>query len=846
MFAPKVAKPTTKAASKPAPVRHRLGHDMVEQTLLLQRTMGNQATLRALAQRALSLTGNELRDNFNRDVAAEDTIAREPSRRASWDFSKIPVFPANRPNQLQAPSLVAGPPMPAAMQAKLAVGEVNGPFEHEADRVAQRVMQMPVPDVGQTSAPPRISRRYAGCEVGEQQKRSPSGPQAAVAAVPASVHEALRSPGRPLDAATLTYFEPRFGHDFSQVRVHDDASAAASARDVNAIAYTVGHDIVFAAGHFAPATPVGRRLLAHELTHTVQQSSAGIQSSAITGVGHSSHAAWRDAKSAPVALQRKADPKACLAQKDEILPPIGAIATIDQELTLNDTLGTEYDPLKKQILANTEARQFVCDAGVPAILALWDKRTAAGELNVTAARMALAADKPHVYSKNLDTSWLRRMRLGRAEAELSDVAALVGSQARTPPGLPPLLLPRLPAPQKENVAGAAMELDALIPVFEAATKEFTDAVQTASQLRNQLDHARAEAIKARNPDYAGGPREALAEAVKTASKLQQELEAVHRGTDIGDLMKTSQEVAAAVAKLPPTSDSATISSVLEVVKTYRKNVADRSTQVTDLAGAAKRVSFVLRYFAALNTPAFANPPRKDQMQSMRGHIDALNPDLELLFGHEAAMSLDLFDELGKRINLQLDQRSAMETALGHETALVPPQADTLSFFQSLAKRNNDEVAHAYTSYAQSFFEHRIVVLPEDFTVTALDEIFARPLSLGGLRPLVCTGYAVLGAALLGVAGANTQEFIVAFRASPEQLRTGQLGEGHAVAVITRNGATLFVSNDLVVHNENDAIGPDAVAWDHKEFPVIKGRGRTMQAAIAALQAELARRRSQLP
>jgi uncharacterized protein DUF4157 len=88
---------------------------------------------------------------------------------------------------------------------------------------------------------------------------------------PPVVHEALNSPGRPLDANTRAFMEPRFGHDFSQVRVHADEKAAESARAVGALAYTVGRDVVFGAGHYAPETREGRRLLAHELAHVVQQ-----------------------------------------------------------------------------------------------------------------------------------------------------------------------------------------------------------------------------------------------------------------------------------------------------------------------------------------------------------------------------------------------------------------------------------------------------------------------------------------------------------------------------------------------------------------------------------------------
>jgi hypothetical protein len=80
-----------------------------------------------------------------------------------------------------------------------------------------------------------------------------------------------RSPGRPLDAATRALFEPRFGADFSGVRVHDNSSAARSARQIRARAYTVGSHLAFNAGEYAPAASAGQRLLAHELTHVIQQ-----------------------------------------------------------------------------------------------------------------------------------------------------------------------------------------------------------------------------------------------------------------------------------------------------------------------------------------------------------------------------------------------------------------------------------------------------------------------------------------------------------------------------------------------------------------------------------------------
>ena len=95
--------------------------------------------------------------------------------------------------------------------------------------------------------------------------------QAEPSGVPSIVHEVLRSPGKPLDQQTRAFMEARFGHDFGRVRVHTDGPSAASARAVNARAYTVGQQIVFGERQYSASSESGRYLLAHELAHTVQQ-----------------------------------------------------------------------------------------------------------------------------------------------------------------------------------------------------------------------------------------------------------------------------------------------------------------------------------------------------------------------------------------------------------------------------------------------------------------------------------------------------------------------------------------------------------------------------------------------
>lgn len=146
------------------------------------------------------------------------------------------------------------------LQRKLAVGASNDPLEQEADRTADQVLAAPA--LAAVSAASNHIQRYAGPAAGPAQ------------AAPASVDRVLAGSGAPLDLAVRQDMERRFSYDFSRVRLHTGGAAEQSAREVSAAAYTVGHNIVFGAGQFAPGTHEGRRLIAHELAHVVQQGAA--------------------------------------------------------------------------------------------------------------------------------------------------------------------------------------------------------------------------------------------------------------------------------------------------------------------------------------------------------------------------------------------------------------------------------------------------------------------------------------------------------------------------------------------------------------------------------------------
>lgn len=172
-----------------------------------------------------------------------------------------------------------------ALQAKLTISQPGEPFEQEADRIADQVMRMPL-DETLSPARPHLQRKCAACSSSGEKCTKCAGEDEDLhidrkehsGSGETSVSDNFLGhlgPGRPLDPSTRAYFEPRFGRDFSAVRIHTDSRAAESARAIGARAFAAGPDIAFESGEYSPGTSQGLRLLSHELTHVVQQSAAG-------------------------------------------------------------------------------------------------------------------------------------------------------------------------------------------------------------------------------------------------------------------------------------------------------------------------------------------------------------------------------------------------------------------------------------------------------------------------------------------------------------------------------------------------------------------------------------------
>jgi hypothetical protein len=224
-------------------------------------------------------------------------------------------------NLLNVPAYPPGS-VPPTRQPGLALGPTGDRSEQEADRVAERVMRMPgllptaLNEPVQLPVPGNIVQRLFARRAAEEAtlRRQLSPATISASSIPPIVRRVLGSQGQPLDRTARTFLEPRFGHDFSQVRIHADEAAAESARSVNALAYTVGRDIVFGAGQYQPESGEGRKLLAHELTHVVQQ--------------HGGDETAGVAQSVPTQVQRQAAPAASAPVDPPVFHGIRSYATL--------------------------------------------------------------------------------------------------------------------------------------------------------------------------------------------------------------------------------------------------------------------------------------------------------------------------------------------------------------------------------------------------------------------------------------------------------------------------------------------------------------------------------------
>ncbi len=242
----------------------------------------------------------------------------------------------------QAATVFAPPARRPAIQMKTRIGPVDDPLEHEADRIADAVVSGRT--VGTISDVPAdtAQRKCAECEEEEksvQRKCEGCSAEHVPGGSAEMAADAVSRGGAPLTPEQRMYFEPRFGRDFSAVRVHTDGTAKHAARAINARAYTLGSNIAFNSGEYDGVSSNGQQLLAHELAHVVQQSGAPAARVQRTVAGTSNCAAGSSPNAPAVPLN---DLQTADAEAQRMA--LGASNVLDLEaLTFRDpTFGPSY------------------------------------------------------------------------------------------------------------------------------------------------------------------------------------------------------------------------------------------------------------------------------------------------------------------------------------------------------------------------------------------------------------------------------------------------------------------------------------------------------------------------
>jgi Domain of unknown function (DUF4157) len=602
------------------------------------------------------------------------------------------------------------------------------------------------------------------------------------ASQPANITDVLSQlgSGDSLEGSARRQMESAFGSDFSSVRVHSDTKAEEVTGNMNARAVTVGRDIAFARGEYRPGTVVGDALLAHELAHVVQQggtASAGAQTKSAASHG---------------ALEEEAD-----------IAAAGAVAS---------TWGGVKAPR----------------AGVPprSRSGLQLQGCSSPKKAKMATKQMTEEEKAHARFRS-DKLAARDKDIEKAGTLLREVGQWVATEQKKQQRPEITGVVGLDPKQLENAKQAAAKLKGKDKLYDAkglndVGTKLQEAVTTARGVRGLLTEQQA----AENQMAPSRAADKLDEAVAALEKARDSVD----GYDLWVAIEGARE----------TLKSGDINRFAKEIGAVRQKMLDVQNAYARYPGAVARIQFVTQYFVAVNSPGFAGLPSADEIKKFRGTLaGSLGEDFTLVLGGGGVNSpFTFFIAYADILDKQLAMLDKMSAAGKAAKSPIPTQGEVEKFFETLKTKPNNEVRKAYEQYAQAYFYHRVVANIQDMSQKGVADLYKRDLSIAGTRPLVCSGYAILGADLIGNAGAKVVRFTTAVRATNDDLVNDAIDEGHAIVLLSRKGQQFFVSNDITVDKEQDAIGPDAVAWTKSTAPLHKATGSTNPEALANLKESL--------
>ncbi len=618
---------------------------------------------------------------------------------------------------------------------------------------------------------------------------------------PLSVRAQLGA-GQSLPGPVRTRMESAFGMGFDRVRLHNDANAARLSDRLNARAFTIGQHVAFGGGEFQPGTLAGDALIAHELAHVVQQ-------------GHGTGSDGPFYKGA----QGGGGQASSAYEEDADVSAAGAVARLW-----------------------TGAQGRLSDVGRHAM-----PRMRSG-LQLQRCSKQKGAEEPKGGQKaKLSVLEERDASIKDASDRLRDVDIWASGQvkAQAVPDVKGVI--NLAPEQGANVAEAIKSLTRAESLYglkeaELLPAKLDEIVGRAKEARQHAGSSDAQSDPDMRRLYHLQSQSAVNRAVESSDEATEMVRKLSQSLDVSQIAKSVDEIATtlnAVQAGKQNIDDAVdvVAKAAKQAKTQLRELRERFEKTPQAIG---RVLFVLRSFLALNDPTHVTPPTSADIKTFAGTLDNAADDFSTVFAEgKPTQGFAVFVAYAEVLDRQLAERQKMAKAGVDAHAPVPTQGDAESYFTSLKAKPNDEVFAAYTAYAQAYFYHRVVDKFGDMNVAGVADLYQRPLSILGLRPLVCTGYALLGSHLLAKAGATLKTFIVAVRATPDDIVSDRVDAGHALAAMNRKGKDFFVSNHLIVATEEGGIGEEAVAWEHKKSPLHKATGKPIPTANARLADKLA-------
>lgn len=610
----------------------------------------------------------------------------------------------------------------------------------------------------------------------------------------ASVQRQLGA-GESLPGGLRMRMEGAFGTSFGGVRLHTDTTAARLSNTLNARAFAIGPHVAFAGGEFQPGTLVGDALIAHELAHVVQQ-------------GH--------AHAAAVPLHKEYE---------------------------GDTGGERP--------GGSNALEHDADVSAAHVTAsLWGggpTRSARPRLN-SGLRLQRCASSPKVATPGAKVKLTIREECDASIADAGkrlrevDKWASLEQKKQNVPGIEGVI--KLDKEQATNVEQAIQLLTKANGLF---------ATQAANALPGKLDEVVAavrSAGKLRISSGGGDPLNDLeSNQARTLGLIQASNaldEAIEMVTKLGQTLKVteiSKHVAAIASmldaiKADPSSVSDHVRDIEKESKAAKQALTDARRLLDKTPPALKRIVFVLRSFLALNAPGRVAAPTAAEIKAFTDTPHGgIGDDFSIVFGEGMALrGFDVFAGYADVLEHQIAVRAQMAAAKVEAASPVPTQGNAEDYFKSLKGKGNDELITAYQAYAAGYFYHRGVDKFGDMKVSGVAELYTRPLSIYGLRPLVCTGYAMLGAHLLELAGAKLKKFVVAVLATEDDIVNDRIGVGHALAHLTRKGQDLWVTNATIEASKADA--QKTIGWDPKDKTMREATGPTVPEANARLEQAL--------